>query len=206
MLIGLTGACCSGKNALAEILARAGWQCIDVDSLGHQALQLVKDQLGASFGSEALLADGNPDRAWLGKLVFSDANKLAALEALVHPKMFELADQAIDSAKAAGWPVCLNAAILYKMPQAARCDHIIEVKAICFLRLLRAKQRDRLPLRVIMARMRSQSTLLARRSNYADRLLYITNNLSYKELAKKTYRLSNLLMLNNRDDSSTDSP
>jgi len=206
MLIGLTGTCCSGKNAVAEILAADGWRCIDVDQLGHQALQLVSDKLAAAFGKEAIKSDGSPNRAWLGQVVFNDAQKLAELEKLVHPKMFELTDQAIAAAQSTGQAVCLNAAIMYKMPQAKQCSHIIEVQACFVLRLLRAYRRDRLPLPFILARMNSQAELFTRRSQYNDRLLRIPNNLSRKELHNRVRVLAARLRLEYQDSLSTDSP
>jgi len=48
--IGLTGGYCAGKNEVANILVRYGWNVIDVDKLGHAALLQVSEQLINTFG------------------------------------------------------------------------------------------------------------------------------------------------------------
>lgn len=206
MLLGLTGACCSGKNAVAEILKDNGWDCIDVDRLGHLALQQVCPQLVDSFGPEALNPDGTPNRRWLGNLVFADPAKLAVLEALVHPKMYELTDQSIGASQSAGRPVCLNAAILYKMPHARHCNRIIEVHACLLLRLVRACRRDRLPLSAALARMYSQKSLLGRRVQFGKQVLHVSNNLSYNNLRQKINTISDRLTAQNSPARRTDRP
>jgi len=37
-IIGLTGGYCAGKNEVARILEKYGWEVADVDKLGHAAL------------------------------------------------------------------------------------------------------------------------------------------------------------------------
>jgi hypothetical protein len=39
LILGLTGGYCAGKNEVAAILGSLGWTCVDVDAMGHRALE-----------------------------------------------------------------------------------------------------------------------------------------------------------------------
>lgn len=87
-LIGLTGNIATGKSVVRRMLEHLGAYGIDADALGHRVIgrgapgyQQVLDE----FGKYVLGADGEIDRAKLGKLVFGDAAALAKLETIVHP-------------------------------------------------------------------------------------------------------------------------
>ena len=85
MLIGLTGLYCAGKNYIASILDSRGIPVLDVDKLGHQAIEREKEAIITRFGAIVLGTDGHIDRRALGKQVFGEPEALAALEAIVHP-------------------------------------------------------------------------------------------------------------------------
>ncbi|MFO7850550.1 MAG: dephospho-CoA kinase [Spirochaetia bacterium] len=87
IIIGLTGKSCSGKDEAARILSERGWEIIDVDGLGHQALVQRKEELVRHFGERILDSKGTVDRRVLGEIVFADSSELRALEAIVHPEM-----------------------------------------------------------------------------------------------------------------------
>ena len=84
---------------------------MDADKLTHRA-QLpdgpAYPAIVEAFGKEILNEDGSINRPALGKLVFSDAAKLAQLERIVHPAVFLLAQQEIASTDA---PVIILEAI-----------------------------------------------------------------------------------------------
>ena len=61
---------------------------VDADALAREAVAPGTAGLAAvvaEFGPEVLAADGSLDRARLGRLVFADDERRAALEAVVHP-------------------------------------------------------------------------------------------------------------------------
>jgi len=148
MLLGLTGGYCAGKNAVAALLEVRGWTCIDVDKLGHEAIELARDAIAARFGPAALGADGQVDRRALARIVFSDPAALAAQEAIVHPLAIRLLEERIAAAEAAARAegrtprICINAALLHRAGRIASCDAIVEVRAPCLLRLARGLRRD----------------------------------------------------------------
>ena len=83
IVIGLTGNIATGKSVVRKMLEHLGAYGIDADSLAHRAIakgapgyQPVID----TFGRWILDAQGQIDRAKLGKLVFSDPEALKSLE------------------------------------------------------------------------------------------------------------------------------
>jgi len=70
------------------MLEHLGAYTIDADALAHRAI--AKGAPGyrpviETFGKWVLDADGQVDRAKLGRLVFNDPQGLAKLEAIIHP-------------------------------------------------------------------------------------------------------------------------
>jgi dephospho-CoA kinase len=86
--VGLTGGIGSGKSEVARLLAGHGAVVIDADALAREAVAPGSDGLArvvAEFGPAVLDTDGSLDRAKLAEIVFADAGRLAALNAIVHP-------------------------------------------------------------------------------------------------------------------------
>ena len=111
LIVGLTGNIGTGKSTVLRYLAQKGAHVVDADKLTHRA-QLpdgpAYPAIVEAFGKEILNEDGSINRPALGKVVFSDAAKLAQLERIVHPAVFLLAQQEIDSTDA---PVIILEAI-----------------------------------------------------------------------------------------------
>ncbi len=94
-VIGLTGNIGTGKSVVRKMLEHQGAYGIDADQLSHRAM--AKGAPGYKpvvemFGRWVVAADGQIDRARLGKIVFSDPAALAELEKIIHP----LVNQAVD--------------------------------------------------------------------------------------------------------------
>jgi dephospho-CoA kinase len=148
---------CAGKNFVAALLERRGIAVLDVDTLGHAALEKQHAAVLRRFGPSVLKPGGGIDRRALGSLVFGRPEELAALERIVHPEAARLTLDWLEQRKADGARVCaINAALLAKTPLAARCAFILLVKAPLATRVLRAIQRDGLPLGEVARRIKSQ--------------------------------------------------
>jgi dephospho-CoA kinase len=152
-VIGLTGVYCAGKNHVARILEARGLPVLDVDKLGHQALEMEKDAVIARFGAGLIGKDGAVDRRALGEKVFGKAGELAALEGIVHPAVNRLTDEWIARRRG---PRVINAALLHRSSSFSKLDFIILVEAPWISRILRARRRDRLSFAEIVKRFRSQ--------------------------------------------------
>ncbi len=87
-LIALTGGIASGKSTIARRLASHGAVIVDADQIVRDVQtpgSTVLQRIAHTFGAEVLNDDGSLDRAALGSRVFGDAERLAALNAIVHP-------------------------------------------------------------------------------------------------------------------------
>jgi dephospho-CoA kinase len=85
-VVGLTGGVASGKSTVAAFFASSGVRVIDVDDIsrtltapGGAALPEIKSLFPDAFSAGLL------DRAQLRSIVFADASKRRALEAVLHP-------------------------------------------------------------------------------------------------------------------------
>ncbi|MFI2782147.1 dephospho-CoA kinase [Streptomyces sp. ALB3] len=86
--VGLTGGIGAGKSEVARLLARYGAVLIDADRIAREVVEPGTPGLTAvveAFGPGVLAADGSLNRPALGSIVFSDPERLATLNAIVHP-------------------------------------------------------------------------------------------------------------------------
>jgi dephospho-CoA kinase len=173
LTVGLTGGYCAGKSSAAAALRGMGWTVIDVDALGHEALARSAGAVAELLGPGALKSDGAPDRRAIGALVFADPSLLARYEAVIHPTMNALTAEAVAGA---GDRACVDAAILYRLPIAAACDAIIEVRAPLPSRIARGMSRDGLGIMAILKRVARQRPLGVAGKAYADKTIIVRNH------------------------------
>ncbi|MFA3841683.1 dephospho-CoA kinase [Streptomyces aureus] len=86
--VGLTGGIGAGKSEVSRLLVEHGAVLIDADRIAREVVEPGTPGLAAvveAFGSDVLAPDGSLDRPALGAIVFADADRLAALNAIVHP-------------------------------------------------------------------------------------------------------------------------
>ncbi|MFK4225560.1 dephospho-CoA kinase [Streptomyces sp. NPDC019890] len=86
--VGLTGGIGAGKSEVSRLLASHGAVLIDADKIAREVVEPGTPGLAAvvdAFGSEVLTAEGALDRPKLGSIVFADPERLATLNAIVHP-------------------------------------------------------------------------------------------------------------------------
>lgn len=88
VVIGLTGPIASGKSTVAGLLHEYGAAVIDADDVYASLMQpgsLLLTAVAERFGSGVIRADGQLDRAALGKIVTKDRRAFASLDRLTHP-------------------------------------------------------------------------------------------------------------------------
>ncbi|MEV4442307.1 dephospho-CoA kinase [Streptomyces sp. NPDC049577] len=86
--VGLTGGIGAGKSEVSRLLAAHGAVIVDADRIAREVVEPGTPGLAAvvaEFGPGVLTAEGALDRPALGAVVFADAARLAALNAIVHP-------------------------------------------------------------------------------------------------------------------------
>ena len=88
VLIGLTGGIGSGKSTVSALLAQRGAVVIDADAITRELQQpgtAVFVAMMDRFGPGIVAADGTLDRQAVADIVFTDADALEDLGAIVHP-------------------------------------------------------------------------------------------------------------------------
>ena len=175
-LMGLTGTYCAGKNYVGALLEERGLPVLDVDILGHQAIEAEREAILERFGGDILGPGGAIDRRRLGAKVFGDRAGLEALQNIVHPAANRMTDAWI--AAQGGKPCVINAALLHRSSAFQRLSCIMLVQAPVLTRLVRARKRDGLPLGRLLTRFRSQKQFTAQYfAGKAD--IYVIENRGY---------------------------
>ena len=86
--IALTGSIATGKSSVAKVFTSFGFVIIDADTIAHMLLNEQYVKVAELFGEE--VRDGSKiNRKALGAIVFSDRDKRAQLEMLLHPLIYK---------------------------------------------------------------------------------------------------------------------
>jgi dephospho-CoA kinase len=107
-VFGLTGGIASGKSTVSRMLAERGIPMVDADLLAREVVQPGEPAslaIREAFGPGVFAEDGSLDRKALGAIVFADASRRAALNAIVHPAVSALAQRRFAEHAAAGAPL-----------------------------------------------------------------------------------------------------
>jgi len=154
--IGLTGGIGSGKSTVARIFEVLSIPVYYADEAARRLMnehQELKNQIRELFG-EAAYIDGKLNRAYIGGTVFSDAGKLARLNAIVHPKTRE--DAAAWMRKQHASYAIKEAALIFEAGLETGLDQVIGVTAPVELRIARVMKRDGVPREKVLERMNRQ--------------------------------------------------
>lgn len=109
--VGLTGGIGSGKSTVSRLLAGHGAVVVDADAIAREVVAVGTPGLAAvvaEFGPEVLQPDGALDREGLGRRVFGAPERLAALNAIVHPLVAARMDEVEREAVEAGAAVVIH--------------------------------------------------------------------------------------------------
>ena len=161
LVVGLTGGIGAGKTTFAALLAEHGAQVIDADQLGRDALRPGTDawhSVVSQFGQDVLAAETMEiDRKVLAEIVFTDPNRLAALNAIVHPVILDRVGEELDRLRTTDAVVVLDAALIVDTGLRDVCDVLIVVRAGEDVRKKRLTGSRDMTSADIAVRMRSQS-------------------------------------------------
>jgi dephospho-CoA kinase len=128
-VIGLIGNLGTGKSQVRRMLERLGGLGIDADQLSHRVLAQnspVYQRVVNLFGSGILNEKAGIERAKLAPLVFTDADRLAQLEKLVHPAVENVCRKIL--ARTSAPFVVIEAIKLLESGLAKECDSIWSVQ------------------------------------------------------------------------------
>lgn len=180
--VGLTGGLASGKSFVADALAGLGCRLIRADELGHQVLAPAGEcypAVIAEFGRGILKEDGSIDRRRLAAVVFADPERLARLNALIHPAVIAREEDLIRQyqQEVPRGIVVVEAAILIETGSYKRFDRLI--LAVCSERqqIERAMARGQMSEAEARSRLERQMPL-REKLRYAD---YVIDTSGEKE-------------------------
>ena len=188
--VGLTGGIGSGKSEVTRMLAARGAVVIDADLVAREVVAPGTpglERLVGEFGAEVLREDGSLDRARLGTVVFSDPDRLAALNGIVHPLIGERTAELAAQAERDGARVLVHDVPLLVESGLAPAYQLVVVVAAD-----PATQLDRLVRLRGMSEQEARQRIAAQ-APLADKLAVathvITNDGPLRELAPQVDRL-----------------
>ncbi len=185
-IIGILGGIASGKSTVAAELGKLGCAVISADAMVHDLLreEAVQKELVQQFGREILQPPGQIDRAKLARIVFADAEKLCALNKIIHPRVLERTEELIAQYTHSGSApaIVLDMPLLVEVGWASRCDRLIFVACARAQRGRRAKQAGLLDEQEIKIREKFQISL-DKKARLADNT--IDNNSDFSTLVRQ---------------------
>ncbi len=192
--IGITGMIGAGKSSVAALVREQGHLLLDSDRIGGDLLDgdaRVRREVQAALGGDAFDAAGNADRRRIAEIVFSDAGKLRALNAIIHPRVIALLEQRIRAAAREGRKmVFVESALIFEAELDESFDYVIVVAApveTVFARLgARTDERKAEILRRMSAQMPQEEKM-----RMADFTIY--NDGTRAELKTRTFFILRIL-------------
>ncbi len=110
-----------------------------------------------AFGTESYLPDGQLNRAYLAASVFSDADKVAWINEIVHPRVFTRFSEAVAQARRDDVPLMVKeAALIFEAGGERLLDAVAVVDAPRDDRVARVVERDDVTPEDVAARMDHQ--------------------------------------------------
>ena len=155
IIVGVTGGIGSGKSTVLRAVARLGYPIYDCDAEAKRIIvsdPVVRRQMIDLFGDD-VYRDGVYQTRLVSQQVFADHDKLARLNAIVHPAVRrDIELWATDK------PIAfIETAILFQAGMADMCDGVAVVTVPLEERIARAMHRDRHASREdIVRRIRAQ--------------------------------------------------
>ncbi|TAD99774.1 MAG: dephospho-CoA kinase [Bacteroidetes bacterium] len=141
--IGITGGIGTGKSTVCLIFRQLGTPIYDADQRAKWLMtnnKLLKEEIIEHFGNESYLPNGELNRGYLANQVFQDQQKVALLNALVHPKVGQDMKNWANQQKKNY--VLKEAALMIESGSYKELDKIILVDAPLDIRLKRIQKRD----------------------------------------------------------------
>lgn len=132
MLAGLTGSIASGKSLVSAELKRLGAHVVDADLVAREIVEPgcpALREIEEEFGPPVIKPTGELDRAALGRIVFSDPERLEALNRIMHPRIIARQREMIAQIRKdyADPFIVVDAAVLIEAGEHRQMDAVIVV-------------------------------------------------------------------------------
>jgi dephospho-CoA kinase len=183
--VGITGGIGSGKSYVCDMLRERGVAIYNSDIRAKQLMNsssAIREALVANFGEECYTSVGL-NREFLASVVFSDSERLKALNGIVHPAV--IADFNSWAEEQEGSYVVLESAILFEAGLEGSVDVVVAVMAPESLRIERVMARDGATREQVAQRIANQLSDEERSS----RAKYAVVNIDVDDLAEDVEQL-----------------
>ncbi|CAM5686707.1 Dephospho-CoA kinase OS=Streptomyces alboniger OX=132473 GN=coaE PE=3 SV=1 [Streptomyces alboniger] len=182
--VGLTGGIGAGKSEVSRLLVECGAVLVDADRIAREVVAPGTPGLASvveAFGTDVLAPDGSLDRPRLGSIVFSDPEKLAVLNSIVHP-LVGARSRELETAAAEDAVVVHDVPLLTENGLAPLYDVVIVVDAAPETQLDRLVRLRGMTEEDARARMAAQATR-EKRLQIAD--IVIDNDVALEDLRRR---------------------
>lgn len=142
MRVVVTGGIGSGKSEVTRLFDELGAVVVDADVLAREVVAAGTsglEEVVRTFGADLVGPDGELDRPAMGRRVFADPTARTQLEAIIHPRVRQRADE-IEAAAAADAVVVHDIPLLVETGQRDRFDAVVVVDVPEDLQLRRLTQ------------------------------------------------------------------
>ncbi len=192
--IGLTGGIGSGKTMVAQIFEVLAIPVYYADQAAKHLMNSdvdLKNKIIQTFGA-ATYRDGNLDNTYLGSIVFRDPEKLALLNALVHPATIGDAEKWIRRQNSPY--IVKEAAIIFEAGLEKNYHYIICVTAPESLRLERVMERDHSSAEKVRQRINQQMD----EKEKISRSNFVINNDGTQAILPQVLKIHRVLLADKR--------
>lgn len=174
-IIGLTGGSGSGKGYICRLFEEVGIPSLDTDKVVHDLYTndpMLLSELVKEFGYE-ILEYGQVNRKVLGKIVFSDPDKLDTLNYIVHKYVLAECRKWLREKEREGYGAAIiDAPQLFESGFHNECDYVISVLASNEERIDRIINRDNISYNEALKRIQNQMS----NEQYAERSDFVIYN------------------------------
>jgi dephospho-CoA kinase len=158
--VALTGGLATGKSRIRSRIASKGVPTIDADAIVHELFAAgseTSSDIVSRFGPGVAARGGAIDRRALGALVFADAEARRALEAIVHPRVYDRITRwmVAQAACGVGW-VLAEIPLLFETGRDGDFDRVIVAACSPDEQIRRVAERDGLSEAAARARLAAQ--------------------------------------------------
>ncbi|MFG2024496.1 dephospho-CoA kinase [Streptomyces sp. NPDC048825] len=184
LTVGLTGGIGAGKSEVSRLLVECGAVLIDADKIAREVVDRGTPGLAAvvdAFGEDILTPDGSLDRPKLGSIVFTDQDKLALLNSIVHP-LVGARSRELEAAAAQDAVIVHDVPLLAENGLAPLYDVVVVVDAAAETQLDRLIRLRGMTEEDARARMAAQATR-EKRLQTAD--IVIDNDVPLEQLERR---------------------
>jgi dephospho-CoA kinase len=160
-VIAITGGIGSGKSAVAKLFEQWGAQTVDADILAREVVEPGSEgfqRVVQNFGPDMVLADGSLNRPKLASIIFSDQEKKALLESLLHPLIRERWLSQLEQLKKGNAPLIAYIVPLFfeSTAQMPEIEKVVLISAPEETRIARIMSRDLFPRQIAELRIKAQ--------------------------------------------------